>query len=177
MDDFSYMKSFSIIHRYSIIYHIKALKKFKISGHQIGYIMNVCKAPGVSQEGLSAALGLNKGAVAKGVRPLIEEGYIQRIQNESDRRAYKLYPTDKAEELLSVAEGAMDAFSLVLTKGMTGAERKSFKMLLTKACNNVLEAAGDDCDELKKPPGPPSECRGPHRHPGQRVKGRKTHRR
>ena len=52
MEDHSYLTSFSIIHRFSILYHIKELKKFKISGHQMGYIMCVCKQPGMFTGGV-----------------------------------------------------------------------------------------------------------------------------
>lgn len=161
MEDLSYLKNFSIIHRFSTIYHMKQMKDFKISGHQMGYIMCVCKEPGVSQEMLSSYLKLNKGAVAKGVRPLIDEGYIDRVQNEQDRRAYQLYPTDKAKDLLCEAEKTMGSFDRLLTRGMTEAERNTFRVLLDKACDNVLDAAGDDCHGLAFPP---SECKPPDNH-------------
>lgn len=163
MENHSYLTSFSIIHRFSILYHIKELKKFKISGHQMGYIMCVCKQPGISQEDLSSYLRLNKGAVAKGIRPLIEEGYIQRIQSKRDRRAYELYPTEKARELRIAAERTMKSFDHILTQNMSGEEQKLFKDLVTVACNNVLEAAGEDRHELTQP-GPPPGCRPPRDH-------------
>ena len=157
MEDHSYLTSFSIIHRFSILYHIKELKKFKISGHQMGYIMCVCKQPGISQEALSSYLRLNKGAVAKGVRPLIEEGYIRRVQSSRDRRAYELYPTEKAQDLHVEAERTMRSFDRILTQNMTDEEQQLFKSLVTVACNNVLEAAGVDLHELTLP-GPHTGC-------------------
>ncbi len=165
MKDHSYMKSFSIIHRFSIMYHIKALKKFKISGHQMGYIMHICKEPGVSQEDLASYLGLNKASVAKGIRPLIREGYVQRAQNPKDRRAYCLLPTDRAIELLKAAEETMDTFNKILTENMTEEEQEMFQKLVSKACDNVVEAAGDDRHKLDQPV-PPDEpvCGGPAHH-------------
>lgn len=152
----SYMKSFSIIHRFSIMFHVKALKNFKIAGHQMGYIMHICEKPGVSQEELSAFFGLNKGSVAKGIRSLVEEGYVRRIQNEKDRRAYRLYPTEKANELSTMAVGIMRTFDDILTKNMTVEQKELFQSLLSKACDNVMEAAGDARQELERlvpPPG------------------------
>lgn len=157
MENHTYLKSFSIIHRFSIMYHVRELKKFKISGHQMGYIMCVCKKPGISQEGVSAFLRLNKGAVAKGVRPLIQEGYIKRVQNQNDKRAYQLYPTDKAQVLFAEAEKTMENFDQVLTQGMKEDEKEMFKKLLSKACDNVMEAVGADQHELLEQTGPPSE--------------------
>lgn len=158
MKNHSYLKSFSIIHRFSIMFHIRELKSFHISGHQMGYIMCVCKQPGVSQERLSEYLGLNKGAVAKGIRPLIESGYIRRIQSQKDRRAYELYPTEKSQELHTAAQKTMRSFEEILTQNMSAQDKADFQRLVSIAADNVMNAAGDDKAQLTQP-GPPPECR------------------
>lgn len=122
----------------------------------MGYIMCICTNPGVSQEDLSSYLKLNKGSVAKGIRPLIKEGYIRRVQNQSDRRAYQLFPEEKATELFAEAEKTMREFNSIVTHGMTDEEQRLFKDLILKACDNVMEAAGDDRHHLIHP-GPPSK--------------------
>ncbi len=161
MHDHSYMKSFSIIHRFSIMFHVKALKNFKIAGHQMGYVTRICQEPGTSQEELASFFGLNKGSVAKGIHSLVQGGYVRRVQNEQDRRAYQLYPTEKAKELFTAAREIMDEFDDILTQNMTDQEKKLFQDLLTKACDNVMEAAGDARHELERPGPPPGKpCRG-----------------
>lgn len=163
MDAHSYLKSFSIIHRFSIMYHIKALKKYKIAGHQMGYIMRICEKPGTSQEDLACFFGLNKGSVAKGIRSLVQEGYVERVQNQQDKRAYHLYPTKKADELFAVAKDITETFGNILTKNMTEQEKELFQMLLTRACDNIMEAAGDSRHELERPgPPPDAHFHGPH---------------
>lgn len=174
MKDHTYLKSFSIIHRFSIMYHIKALKDFRISGHQMGYMMHICREPGVSQEKLASYLGLNKGSVAKGIRPLIQEGYIDRIPNEKDKRAYRLFPTEKAKELFDEAEKTVASFNEILTGGMSEDEKEIFERLVKKACDNVMEAAGDDRHHLDSPiPPGGGKCRADCRskHPLARQKG------
>lgn len=161
INDDSYLKNFSIIHRFSIMYHLRSMKEFNISGHQMGYIMYVCKEPGLSQEDLASYLQLNKGSVAKGIRNLVQEGYIRREPNEQDRRAYCLFPTEKANQIISEVELALHRFNEILTADMTDEERELFVKLLNKACHNVLNAAGDARHELSHP-GPPPGCGGPH---------------
>lgn len=154
-----YMKNFSIIHRFSIMYHVRKLKEFKISGHQMGYIMHICTEPGLSQEALASYLKLNKGAVAKGIRYLVQEGYIVRRPNEKDRRAYELFPTEKATMLFKEARKTISEFQEILTCGMSEEEEAMFRDLLFRAAENVLHAAGDDRCELEKPGPPPEICR------------------
>ena len=127
----------------------------------MGYIMCICKEPGISQEGLASLLGLNKGAVAKGIRPLVEQGYIRRVQSEKDRRAYELYPTEKTKGLQAEAESSMESLDKILTRSMTGEEHALFKALLEKACENVIDAAGDEKGKLTRPL-PPIPPRPPH---------------
>lgn len=153
-----YMKYFSIIHRFSIIFHIRKLKAFHLSGHQMGYVSCICNHPGTSQEQMASYLGLNKGAVAKGIRPLLKEGYIRRVQNEKDRRAYRLYPTEKSRELYAAAEAASEEFFQILTKGMSAEESEIFQSLLSRACDNVVEAAGEDRRKLTHPGHSAGEC-------------------
>ena len=146
--DHSYMKSFSIIHRFSVMYHIKALKEYHLHGHQMGYILHVCQNPGISQEKLASYLGLNKGSVAKGLRPLIAEGYIQRKQNQKDRRAYQLFPTEKAQNFLFQCDEDVKQFNDILTGSMTDEEKQTFQRLVTKACRNVMIASGSQWSQL-----------------------------
>lgn len=160
MGDDSYLKNFSIIHRFSIMYHVRSMKEFNISGHQMGYIMHVCQQPGISQEDLASWLRLNKGSVAKGIRSLVQDGYIQRIPNENDHRAYCLFPTEKAYKIFSEAERSLKHFNEILTYNMTKEEQDLFKTLLNRACSNVLKAAGEDGRELSRP-GPPDGFRCP----------------
>lgn len=151
-----YMQSFSIIHRYSVMSHLRDMKKSRVSGHQMGYIIHIKKNPGASQEDLVEFFKLNKGTVAKGVKKLLEEEYIIRKQNENDRRAYRLYLTDKGERFFAESENTIKDFRDILTSGMTEAEQIQFYDLLQRATANVIEAAGDDKDDLLRP-GPPSE--------------------
>ena len=109
-----------------------------IRDSQMGYVSCICNHPGTSQEQMASYLGLNKGAVAKGIRPLLKEGYIRRIQNEKDRRAYRLYPTEKSRELYAAAEAASEEFFQILTKGMSAEESEIFQSLLSRACDRCV---------------------------------------
>lgn len=122
-----YMHNFSIIHRYSVMRHIKDMKNCPIAGHQMGYIVYIHKFPGASQEDMVAFFKLNKGTVAKGVKKLMDEGYVIRKQNENDRRAYQLYLTEKGEELHAYSEKSLHEFNDTLTKGMSQDEQQLFQ--------------------------------------------------
>lgn len=150
-----YMHTFSIIHRFSVMRHIKEMKSCRISGHQMGYIVHIHKNPGTSQEDIAAFFKLNKGTVAKGLKRLLEDGYIIRKQNESDRRAYELFLTEKGQDIFKESRNSLEQFNQILTHGMSDEEEALFINLLNRACHNVLEAAGEEKDELMRPGPPP----------------------
>ena len=157
-----YLHDFSIIHRYSVMRHIKEMKESRITGHQMGYIVHIQKNPGASQEDISAFFRLNKGTVAKGIKRLLDDGYILRKQNENDKRAYRLYLTDMGEKLFAESERSIVEFNNILTAGMTEDEVSLFRELLTKATNNVIDAAGEYKEDLMRPgppPGAPDCCK------------------
>lgn len=157
----TYMHNFSIIHRYSIMHHLKHMKNNPICGHQMGYIVFIKKNPGASQEDIVEFFKLHKGTVAKGVKKLLDEGCVIRKQNESDRRAYRLYLTDKGEGIFSESEKSLEELNAILTSGMTEDEQEILLRLLNKMTQNVLEAAGDAGEDLMRPLPPPPDI---HRH-------------
>lgn len=157
MNPEDYMHNFSIIHRYSIMRHITSMKNSHISGHQMGYIVHIKKHPGTSQEDIVDFFKLNKGTVAKGIKKLLEDGYVVREQNETDRRAYRLYLTSRGESLFSESESSIHEFNEILTKGFSEEEKETFRQLLKRASSNVLDAAGEAREDLMRP-GPPPEA-------------------
>lgn len=150
-----YMHNFSIIHRYSIMRHLANMNNTHISGHQMGYIIHIKKHPGASQEDIVDFFKLNKGTVAKGVKKLLDEGYIIRKQNEIDRRAYQLYLTLRGEQLFAESEKSIQEFNTILTRDLSDDECETFRRLLKKVTCNVLDAAGEAREELMRPGPPP----------------------
>ena len=133
---------FSIIYRQGKVLHDRLMKKFGISGQQVGYVGYVCRHPGVSQEELAKTLQIDKGAVAKSVKRLVESGFVEKRRNEDDRRAYRLFPTEKAKETMRLGDEYIDKFNREVRKGMTEAEVATFESLLRKVTDNILEMTG-----------------------------------
>ena len=69
-------------------------------GHEIRYVMMVYDNPGCSQDDLVNIYGESKANVAKALRKLEDEGFIEREVNPDNRRKYMLRATSKAEELV-----------------------------------------------------------------------------
>ena len=73
-------------------------KKFDLKKGQYLFITRICENPGISFVELSNMLKVDKTTTTKAVKKLIEIGYLNKEQDENDKRGYKLTPTKKALE-------------------------------------------------------------------------------
>ncbi len=69
-------------------------------GHEMRFIMGIYDNPGISQDDLVVMFGQSKANVAKSLKKLEDQGYIQREVNPENRRKYMLKTTSKSNELV-----------------------------------------------------------------------------
>lgn len=88
------------IYRNTQSYLDKALKKYSLSSGAYPYLIVIEKNEGSSQISISNQIGNDRAMSARTINKLIESGFIYRIQDEKDSRAYKLYLTDEAKKIM-----------------------------------------------------------------------------
>ena len=128
MNDFG--KEFSIIHRYSRVYMSKLLMEYNIPGRAVPYFMEICAHPGISQEQIAKNLKIDKGAVARIVKAMLDSGIVERRHNPDDKKN----------------EEAREKLEKVLTEGMSEEEIQMCSMLLKKMAENLVNAVSGDCE-------------------------------
>lgn len=69
-------------------------------GHDVRYIMFIYDNPGCSQDDLVNMFGQSKGNIAKTLRKLEDQGFIQRQVNPENRRKYMLNTIEKGRNLV-----------------------------------------------------------------------------
>ena len=99
-----------------------------LSSSQVTIIIETCKNSGISHE---------KSVVAKAIAKLIAAGYITREQNPKDKRAFNLFPTEKAQEVYPMLVGQGDQCMERLTAGLTPEEKEELGVLLEKMVENT----------------------------------------
>lgn len=134
----SLVNSFSIIHRQSAIMLDKQLKSMDISVGQFMAILCICETEGLSQEQVATRLRIDKGAVARTVRQLMEAGYVTRCVSREDRRQYQLFPTEKARAVHAGIVQITDSWEKSLTGGLTDIEADLLRNLLDKVVAQLV---------------------------------------
>ena len=129
----------SILYRYGQCYLGKKLEGYNIGSGQYGILMILCRNGGISQEELSFELEIDKGSIAKSVKKLEDEGYIQRSTDQDDKRAYKVFPTQKAFDVMPVLREAIDNWEDIITSDLSEHEKEIIEQLLCKMANQACK--------------------------------------
>jgi len=130
-------KYISGIHRYMHIYLEKELAIYEIGSGQMMFLWNIIKKNGISQHKLSEKFKINKATVTRGVKKLVENGYITRIRDEKDKRAYNLYLTKKGEDMKPILKESLEKVADKISYDFTEEEEELFRNLLKKAFENL----------------------------------------
>jgi DNA-binding MarR family transcriptional regulator len=128
------------LYRSSRNYHAGSLAKLHIGRGQHYFLLVLFKKDGISQDNLAQILHMNKAAVARALLKLEQNGYVERLKDNTDRRNNYVYLTKKAlgikEQLLSETDGWADE----LANGLSNVERKQLIKLLQRMGDNADSA-------------------------------------
>jgi DNA-binding MarR family transcriptional regulator len=131
-------KWISVLNRHCQAYISRSLSKFNIGSGQYIFVLALYDKNGINQDTLSDMLSIDKGTTAKALKKLEEEGYIRREIDEKDRRANRIYVTEKAlgikVDICSVLEKCNNIVSLNLSEE----EREMALVLLEKMSINAV---------------------------------------
>ena len=101
MDKFDSMPFIALIHHISknkLRYSIKNPNRIDMV-HEGRYLMEIHKRDNLSQDDLASIFSQSKGTIAKALRKLEDNEYVERIIDKNNRRKYILKTTKKGEEL------------------------------------------------------------------------------
>ena len=100
-DKFDSMPFIALIHHISknkLKYALKNPNRIDMV-HEGRYLMEIHNRKNLSQDDLAATFGQSKGTIAKALRKLEDQEYVERKIDETNRRKYILNTTEKGEEL------------------------------------------------------------------------------
>ena len=87
------------IFRYTQIYLDKALKEFELSSGSYPYLLILKDKDGINQNRISEELGYDKAMTTRTLAKLIKIRYLDRIKDDDDFRANKIFLTEKGKDV------------------------------------------------------------------------------
>ena len=129
-------KYISQIYRKGRAFINKGLLEYDMGYGQMLFLLQLYKQDGISQEDLTKKLSIDKGTTARSIKKLEQEGFIIRSKDEHDKRAYKIFLTDKSKEKQETVCNVLQDWEDILTENITEEERDTLIKILKKICIN-----------------------------------------
>ena len=129
-------KYLSIINRKGNVFITKEISKFGIGSGQVMFLMELYKKDGISQEELSEGLNIDKATTCRAIKKLEEAEFLTRVKDKNDKRAYKLYLTQKSKDMEESIRGVLRICENHISKNLSEEEVKTLAMILKKICIN-----------------------------------------
>ena len=130
-------KYISILYRNGGAYISKNLEKSGLGSGQYIFLFSLLKRDGVNQEVLSNELFIDKGTTARALKKLEEEGFVERRICQTDKRANRIYVTDKARQIESEIVTCMKSWREVLLKEISEEDMMTTIRVLSQMVKNV----------------------------------------
>ena len=124
----------SQIYRKGNAYIGKQLSHIGVGSGQFMFLLQLYRKDGRSQEELSEILNIDKGTTARAIKKLEDDGFLYRERDENDKRAYKIYLTDKGNDVKDTIVEALNSWEDIITSRLSNEERIILDLLLNKIC-------------------------------------------
>lgn len=143
------LKLTNSIYRCTQVYLDKKLAKFNLTIGTYPYLLVLNKNGGISQNEISRELSVDKAMSARTIKKLIELGYIRKEENKGDIRAYKLYITDKAENIIPELIEILNEWTNILVQGNDKEKIETSLEFLESVLENGKKYKRDCCERMK----------------------------
>ncbi len=130
----------SIIHRSAFSFFNKeASDSLGLSQGQFFILHFVNNNPGASQHEIQEYFGRDKGNVSLIIKELLEDKYITKETDKTDKRMFCVFPTKKAKNKEATIQKILQQWTELLLSDFSLGERTLFFEFLQRAITNINE--------------------------------------
>ncbi|CAM5203417.1 MarR family transcriptional regulator OS=Ureibacillus acetophenoni OX=614649 GN=SAMN05877842_11348 PE=4 SV=1 [Ureibacillus acetophenoni] len=112
-------------------------KDLDLTRGQYLYLVRICENPGIIQEKLAEMIKVDRTTTARAIKKLEMNGFIEKKEDEQNKKIKKLYPTEKGMEVYPLIKRENDYSNRVALQGFSEAEAKTILDLLIRVRKNV----------------------------------------
>lgn len=146
-DNPSVLRMMSIVTRASIRFFDQELKEMNLGGGQQFFLVRIAENEGIRMHSLAALGHYDKATVTKAVSKLAAEGYVEVRADEDDRRAKRLYTTEKGREILRKVSPARDKWMKQVTAGISEEDMEIIYRGVVKMVENATRRSETESED------------------------------
>lgn len=103
-----------------------------IAPGEIMFLMHLYNNSVAKQDELSQTFNIDKGNITKSIKRLEDRGFLYKVKDLQDKRAYNIYLTEKGKELKPVILNVLDKLDALLSQNLSQEEYNQLLNLLKK---------------------------------------------
>ncbi len=134
----------SILYRQFQIYINNALKDLDITSSEYIFLIKLYENEELSQEELSSIYYVDKAATARSLKRLEKKGYIYRLRDPNDKRAYKICVTPKALSVKMRIYEALESWDQKISVNIDDEKLREISKILKVMSLRALECSNDN---------------------------------
>lgn len=112
-------------------------KEYELTKGQYLYLVRICENPGIIQEKLSEMIKVDRTTVARAIKKLEHNGFIDRQDDQHNKKIKKLYPTEKGKKVYPFIKRENDYSNTVALEGFSESEIEIIFSLLQRVRGNI----------------------------------------
>ncbi|MBU8685528.1 MarR family transcriptional regulator [Bacillus haynesii] len=112
-------------------------KEHDLTKGQYLYLVRICENPGIIQEKLAEMIKVDRTTAARAIKKLEMKGFIERRDDEHNKKIKKLFPTEKGNEVFPFIKRENDYSNCVALEGFSEGEAETIFNLLQRVRKNV----------------------------------------
>lgn len=112
-------------------------KAYNLTKGQYLYLVRICENPGIIQEKLAEMIKVDRTTAARAIKKLELNGFIDKKDDEHNKKIKKLFPTEKGENVFPFIKRENDHSNKVALEGFSEVEVETIFNLLQRVRENV----------------------------------------
>jgi DNA-binding MarR family transcriptional regulator len=136
----------SLINRSKFVFLNDRLNPLGLSAGQFPVLMLLAREQNIKQDTLVRHYHLDKGTIARAARKLEDGGYIRRVIDTGNRRAVRLFLTEKGERAVPLLQSINREWETCMSTGLSEGEMTTVRALMHRVAQNcflILDKNGD----------------------------------
>ncbi|MED1738938.1 MarR family transcriptional regulator [Bacillus swezeyi] len=112
-------------------------KEHDLTKGQYLYLVRICENPGIIQEKLAEMIKVDRTTAARAIKKLEMKGFIERKDDEHNKKIKKLFPTEKGKKVFPFIKSENDHSNRVALEGFSEREVETIFNLLQRVRKNI----------------------------------------
>ena len=132
-------KRIAHISKYTQFHMDEALKPYNLSSGTYPFLLALWQNEGINLEKISREMRVDKALSTRNIQKLIESGYLEKLSDLNDCRAYRLFLTDKAKDVIPIIKEEIHLWISNITQDLSQEEIKLLDSMLEKILSRAEE--------------------------------------